>query len=492
MKTVSLLDQYPTSHARIVEGTANEVHLGQGSVGGVTRDYLFTHPPAAVEFTLPGDALRFSAGVAIHPHVWDEGEVGSCEFRVLVDGELVFQQYVAPRQQHWKEIAVELPQKTAGTRTLTLTAVAEGPGGYHWAIWSDPLVTLYVDAYAPGVHDDAAARPAGGRYPMLLPAETRFVFLAGTMKSGTTWLMKLLNAHPDVMSQGEIHPLEILDTSFPGQHPPPTLESVIAGMQSLRDWWRAPGNAWHHDAPGADAYDYQEMTRDAVRFFYEWSLLRYSRGRGAPPAAVYADKSPSHTSLLMRKIKHYFEVYRPYVIHLVRDPRDVAVSRWFRVRQQMVQGDSRNAGKFKDDADREHAARLLADAENFAGSGEPFFNKPMTLPDLFREWLAVNDSLSTEGPSVCGARYRCVRYEDLKSDLRETLRSLFSLIGVDSSDAVLTDVMDRCDISSERRAPVSEVFRKGAVGEWATYFAPADMEYFETRVRPVSEAYGYV
>lgn len=505
MRTLNLLEEFPTSRARVIKASPDGAHIGSGVVGGVRRDYLFIHPPSSVTFTLPGNALRFSASLSIHPDVWKHDNVGSVEFRVLSDGRPVFRFVVSKPQGEgkWQPIAIELPSNDQDERELTLTTAVADDGGFQWAIWGEPVVILFPPVGVGGGDvQPLDRRPSGWNptsdrgsspYPMLLPRETRIVFLAGNMKSGTTWLMKLLDAHPEIVCKGEMHPLEIFDTHRPESLPAPTLESVASGASMLREWYMAENNAWNvpFRGEGGHAHSVQDVTRDFVRFFFEWTLARYCRAKSLQIPRAFVDKSPAHTALIMRKIHHYFGIYNPHVIHLVRDPRDVTVARWLRYRRHQLAGDMGSGRPFRDEQDQREAERLLADPEGYVSSGGNFFSDRALLKDFFKEWVDVNESLAIEGPPMCGARYRRVQYEELKQDLPAALRGVFESLGVDASADVIADVITRCDIRNENAAPVSGEFRKGLVGEWTKFFSESDLALFDDRVRPVSEAFGY-
>src|SRR5262249_2856701 len=160
----------------------------------------------------------------------------------------------------------------------------------------------------------------------LFPSGTRFFFLLGCMRSGTTWLMEVLDTHPRVCSQGEMHPIEILDVG----HLPPllTLESVSAHAASLRHWYSMPNNAWNvpFRANDRSALAYEALHEDTIRFYFEWTMMRFLMATGRDVPDVIGDKSPTHTPHAARKINRFFKPYGPLVIHLVRDPRDAAVS----------------------------------------------------------------------------------------------------------------------------------------------------------------------
>jgi SAM-dependent methyltransferase len=318
-------------------------------------------------------------------------------------------------------------------------------------------------------------------YPILFPKGTNFFFLVGSMRSGTTWLMDLLNSHPDVCCHGEMHPIEVMDLSLP------SLESVSRNSFGLKQWYAMPNNAWNvpFRAEG-DSHEYLE--RDLVRFFFEWTLFRFVQSQGPAMPRFIGDKSPSHTRFITRKLKSHFGGYEPFVLHIVRDPRDAAVSRWFHTRTLQRLGKIEFAPPFRGHDDKLACENLIDDPEGYLRH-HPFFYYPNFLPDVFDEWLDVNRSLLREGRETFGERYLMVKYEDLKSDLAGNLMKIFRWFGVNGAPSLIAEIMERNDVTrmTQRRS----TFRKGTTGEWKRYFSPQDIALFTSRVLPLSREFGY-
>jgi hypothetical protein len=326
------------------------------------------------------------------------------------------------------------------------------------------------------------ARPT---YPLILPEDTRFFFLVGSMKSGTTWLMNVLGAHPDICSRGEMHPLEHIAAA-------PSLQSLARNAETLKRWYLMPNSSWNVPFRGERrrAAALRRLETDYVRFFYEWTVLRYLEATGAGFPSVIGDKSPSHTRAIVGTLERHFGVYRPHVIHIMRDPRDVAVSSWFHLRRMQNAGNSAFGAPFRDAADREACERLLADPDGELPPDEPFFRYPGHLEGVFDEWLQVNETLSRDGPEVFGDRYVFLRYEDLKTDFDGIVGALLDRLSVDASPTRLAEIRERTDVTRQKVKP--SVFRKGAVGDHARYFRDRDHELFRTRIRAFSQRFGYV
>lgn len=326
-------------------------------------------------------------------------------------------------------------------------------------------------------------------YPILLPKDTQIFFIVGSAKSGTTWLMNTLDAHPEICCKGEMHTLELLDPTNTLLQIPPTLEYAARSSPLLYQWYSMTNNGWnvpHRQFDGLENIT-KKMERDIVRFLFEWTILTNYMGMKLP--LVIGDKSPVHTRFLCRKLDYYYNVYRPFVIHIMRDPRDVALSLWFHMRKFQAKGKSEFFSPFKSEEDEADGLMLLKNPEEFKRQGKKMFTYPKFLPDVFSEWLDVNKNLSLEGPMYFGEKYIFVRYEDLKEDFSGSLRTILQKFRLSNSETIIQTIRDTTDVTKMEYKP--GVFRKGLVGEWRDYFDDDDISLFETMLGDFCQKIGY-
>jgi hypothetical protein len=269
--------------------------------------------------------------------------------------------------------------------------------------------------------------------------------------------------------------------------PFPTLEVVSRNAVSLKQWYLMPNNAWSNPFR-TDSLFHPHLEHDLVRFLFEWTLYRYVKSQGNRVPRFIGDKSPTHTRSLARRLRTYFGMYEPFVLHLVRDPRDVAVSRWFQLRKRQNLGQFTFAEPLRSEEDKAACASLMADPEAYVKQND-FFCYPEFLPTVFDEWVDVNSGLLRDGREAFGERYLLVKYEDLKADLAGTLGRIFGWFGANGSTSLVNEIMEKNDVT--KMAHKKETFRKGTTGEWAKYFGPRDIALFEARVLAVSKEYGY-
>ena len=139
--------------------------------------------------------------------------------------------------------------------------------------------------------------------------ERQLFFVAGQGKSGTTWLELILDAHPDVCCHGEGHFADMLL---------PELGEAAKRYNSFLK---------HNNSLFKEIRDYQGLSRD-----YTWhigrtamALLLAQQCAGDPPAAI-GERTPANVANLQLLHQLFPEAK---LIHITRDPRDVAVSMWF-------------------------------------------------------------------------------------------------------------------------------------------------------------------
>jgi Sulfotransferase domain len=488
--TLSLLQEFQEGRVEFLSGEPESIHVGYGMINSVGRYYLFLHPPAAVQFTLPPEKFRLTFGIGIHQEVWDKPQAGAVEFIIYSNDDVFFRMVIDPThfEEHrkWQDVSIELPACPFPERKLILSTRGVDGEAYRWALWSDLVVHYPSYSNAP-VYTSKYETGSYISYPLLFPKETRFFFILGSMKSGTTWLTNVLNNHPDICAQGEMYSLEMIDTLSPT----PTLEYASKSSAMLREWYLMPNSTWN--VPFRDGVNKKQalntLDKDFVRFFYEWAMIRYLQARNERVPALIGDKSPTRTPHIIKKILYYFGGYNPYAIHIVRDPRDVAVSRWFHQRRMQHEGRFEFADLFRSPEDQELCERLLSSPDDYMKDNQTLFYYPNFLEGVFKEWIAVNDELLSEGVKAFGDRYILIRYEDLKADFGGTLRGILERFEVDASEEIIDKIQTNTDVNRMKIKP--SVFRKGAVGDWRIYFREEEMELFEKMVSPISKQLGY-
>ncbi len=140
-------------------------------------------------------------------------------------------------------------------------------------------------------------------------------FIVGVGRSGTTMLRLMLDAHPDLAIPPETHFVpDVIEAIDDGGGP----EQALEVMRSVRQW--------------GDLHMEPEEVRERLEAVSDWdagNALRafyaiYSERQGKPR---WGEKTPAYVRK-MRRIEKALPEAR--FIHVIRDGRDVALSRWKR------------------------------------------------------------------------------------------------------------------------------------------------------------------
>lgn len=222
--------------------------------------------------------------------------------------------------------------------------------------------------------------------------EEDLFFIVGVGRSGTTLLMSMLNAHPEIGTPPETHfvtshmlgrPRVSLSNCRAALERDPRIGRLGLDMSEILDAVAVEGTvAWR------DVY---------FRILQDWKVVHGVR--------LVGEKAPKYVQFLP---KLQTVAPRSRVIHLIRDPRAVFLSR----------------RKAAWSAGRPDWSQLLAYAVQYA------------------EGRVV-------GPRLFGDRYREVLYERLIADPESELASLSDFLGVDYDPVMLRFAESAADIISE-------------------------------------------
>jgi Sulfotransferase family len=278
--------------------------------------------------------------------------------------------------------------------------------------------------------------------------EKQIFFIGGPVKSGTTWLQLLLNAHPEISCGGEGHFIN---------HLAPLLKTAIGRhCELIRD----KNTSIFREIEGYPVLNDKEFLYILAScisiFMIEQSKHKMARAVG--------EKTPDN-------VRHFHElgVLFPTAkfIHIVRDGRDCAVSNWFhneRVTPGWV---------------KQQFGTLEAFAYMLAG-----------------KWVA-NLDLAQEFADRYPDRFRQVRYEDLVADTKGALAGLFAFLGAESSESLLGRCRDAATFAklSGGRSPGDEdrgsFFRTGVPGDWRRHLSDEAATRYRERAGRWLDRLGY-
>ncbi len=267
----------------------------------------------------------------------------------------------------------------------------------------------------------------------------RVFFVVGCQKSGTTWVERLLDAHPSVCCRGEGHFSDLLG---------PVLEQAIR---------------LHNDEARVTWTVSQQEAFAAVRLLTDGIFARYLANRPEPGAVrIIGDRTPEAATGIPALDALYPGAS---FVHVIRDGRDGAVSGWAHL-------------------ERENGTGRFATFADYAG----YFARNHWAPYIRR---------ARRAGERLGKRYTEVRYERLLADPRGEAARLLEFLGVAADGATAQACVDRASFQSLSggREPGQEDrtshYRKGIAGEWRDRFDEEALRRFESEAGDLLAELGY-
>jgi hypothetical protein len=310
--------------------------------------------------------------------------------------------------------------------------------------------------------------------------ESRLVWIFGSTRSGSTWLLRLL-CHPLKLEQrGALgfslpmqaatgSPLDALPVNefLLGHHLAP-----LSGEPMKRgdgEYVPATTNSFWSSSPHyALSQDYEEFWRPELRRF---ALVRLhaiaerAAGRfpvAEDPAIVIKDVGVSHAAEITMSI-----LPRSRFLFLVRDGRDVVDS--------LV-----------------HAA---SPGSWFARAARPLITSDDERLEFIRkkaiEWVAWTGSCQRAWDAHAGELRRMVRYEDLLADPAAQLRALYEWIGLDRDAGAIAATVSAHAFGANEPTGPTEFARAATPGLWRTNLSAEEQRIAEDVMGEKLAALGY-
>ncbi|GJL81598.1 MAG: sulfotransferase [marine bacterium B5-7] len=284
--------------------------------------------------------------------------------------------------------------------------------------------------------------------------DKQIFFVCGVMKSGTTWLERLVDAHPEAICKGEAH--------FGGQVVRPFVQWVKDyNLEISRKGGAIAHLKKHGGTTDVLAYD----DRDVAFLSIATIGMMFGKWLNDDRVKCIGDKTPGNLDD-MPMLSSLFPEAR--FIHIIRDGRDVAVSLWHFNLKTDIGKTVQNWGTF----------------ENFA-------------KDFAGGWADKIEEGRKQGLRLGQQRYLEVTYETLLEQPETELKNIFEFLSVDSQVEIVRQCVDACAFKKlsggrGRGEEDSESFyRKGIAGDWKNHFTPQIAADFEEMSKGLLERLGY-
>mgnify|MGYP001402598602 CR=1 FL=1 len=293
------------------------------------------------------------------------------------------------------------------------------------------------DAFAAAVASSPAVRAfRNWQEQSRLLERLQVVFLFGPPKCGTTWVQRLMNAHPNVIAAGESHLADSLLVRLQ--------QAVAAHNQAQTGMKRStkPGKQAEHLL--VSNLDLTLLARQAL----DRVLIGYIRADAASgtrdpsrPLLAVMDKTPGTGPFI--DALHALYPWARFVC-ITRDVRDAAVSAYFH-------------------------RQLLGELGSFTSPDQfaPAFASDVWGPAMLHARLAAR--------RLPNAHYAETSYEALKDRPEQELARLLGILGLPADKATVRTCVERSDFRSlTGREPGQEAanyFRKGVVGDWRNHLS---------------------
>lgn len=266
-----------------------------------------------------------------------------------------------------------------------------------------------------------------------------FYLIVGSFKSGTTWLQKLLNAHPKICSQGEAW----------------FFDNLLAYINLAVDKYSK------EKLPGINQLQPFQVNNIFKNTMYEY----IANWPGQDEAECIVEKTPNN-SFKLPLIKEILPNVK--IIHIVRDGRDVVTSSWFH--------------QFRD-----KPAWFKKYENNFTDFVEYWTSEI---------WMKANKKC-LDFKTLHPEDYLSIRYKDLLVDPIETLGQLVSEMGIESSKEQIKNCLESASfekLSKGRKSGEEDkrsFYRKGVAGDWQNHFEEEDLEAFNKIAGRMMTRLGY-
>ena len=299
-------------------------------------------------------------------------------------------------------------------------------------------------------------------------------FVVGEPKSGTGWLAKILDSHPEVLCRVKGvffgRKLRREELKMAGARMPPTsLHNAILEDEYLKLWMERSG--WTKGDNPTKHLD--NLTRLAIDYFLTEKLSKTEK-------RLVGDKTPFFTLDVLSEMSAIYPEAK--VIHIIRDGRDVAVSLMHHFWKSEERGEP--AKLAPEELIKREA--FYREPQRFSSSRAGIFLEER-LRSIAENWKTRVGRAIEDGPTLFRDNYTEVRYEGLLEKPQWETGRLFGFLGADTSERVVGRCVEAASFkkgSGRERGQDNYAldhgkYRKGIAGDWENVFTEQDKAIFK-------------
>lgn len=322
------------------------------------------------------------------------------------------------------------------------------------------------------------------RFYVATGALQRFL-LIGFGKSGTTWLHMMLFKHPQTLTVSE---RKLIETPDQNQ----ALLKPLFDDAFFMDWFAS-------SSFGIVNPQSTDVRHDMARLISDYLLLlqirkqhidwRNTKRLVTHVGEKIAFNKAEDAGLILENIARVYPGIK--IIHIVRDPRDVAVSALYHQNRNALRANRTNW------MNRSWVTRYI---ESVKAKGPENHKERGNLEDFLarmaREWHQSMDHFQSFRERS-GDLYT-VRYEDLLADTAGELSKLLDFADLNSTADVVEEIIHRTSFKqlsggrTEGQEDTSSFYRKGVSGDWQNHFSSSDDALFIEYAKPFMQRYRYI
>jgi len=291
-------------------------------------------------------------------------------------------------------------------------------------------------------------------------------FVYGHARSGTTLLMRLLDAHPDVFCTRQAHFFTR----------PPYLHALVSDPD-IAFWLRRGSFRWNRG---------RDLSPVVLRAAADFILERDAARTGAK---IVGDKSPNSIND-GEAIDLTHRIYPDAkIVYIVRDGRDAVLSHRF---QAFI-----DAPQHLGRADLRIRAEFQRDPESFRPTGKSLFTEK-SIRDYARGWVRNVETTTERGRALYGDHFHALRFEDLLADPAGETAKTWAFLGADpafpGADAAVGSVAGTnrdAQWQETKAGEIADEIPKGQQGSWEEFFSERDQRAFVEIAGETLEAWHY-